>query len=487
MSVVEARGLTKRFGAVVALKDVSCTFRPGEIHAVLGENGAGKSTLVGALAGFVLPEEGEILLDGRALPLGKAFECKACGIEMIHQHFTLVPDFTVAENLALARLPALASVANPKELAAPAIAKASELGWDLDPDALVRGLAVGAQQRIEILKALAANAQVLVLDEPTAVLTPAEVQELFAVLRSLRSDGKTIVLIAHKLSEIMDIADRFTVLRVGRVVGEAVRGEVEAHALATWMVGDLPPLPPASAETEGRPGISAHGLTILGDRGETAVDNLTFKIMRGEILGIGGVDGNGQIELAEAVAAVRPPSGGSFNWEGKPLDPSQLKIAYIPQDRQVDGLALNLSVQENLTVTGQNDPAFTRGPFLRTDSLRKWARGLIAKFEIRASGPSARVGGLSGGNQQKVVVARALAQQPDLVVAVNPTRGLDLRATQYVREKIRDARDGGAAVALFTTDLDELYALSTRKVFMSRGRFVEALDASSLVGGLEDG
>ena len=478
MPRLEARNIHKRYGDVVALDGVSATFEPGEIHAVLGENGAGKSTFMDVLAGFVRPDSGSVALDGTPTPLGKSFECRRLGIEKIHQHFTLVPEYTVEENLALARLPGLARAISPSDLASPALELGRKLGWTLDPKAKVRTLPVGLQQRLEIMKALAANAPIMIFDEPTAVLSLEEVDELFRVLGELKHEGRTVILIAHKLSEIMKIADRVTVLRAGRLVGEAAISDVDEQTLATWMVGELPTKIDSGAKVHPSPGWSFAGLSLQGDRGETAVRDVAFELRRGEILGFGGVDGNGQVELAEYLAGVRRPAGG-------PVMPMVDRLAYIPQDRQIDGLALNMTVQENMTVTGQRLPEFTSGPLLLVKKLRDWAKELIKSFEIRVPGPDSVVGSLSGGNQQKVVVSRSLSRQPDLVVAVNPTRGLDLRATSFVRQQLSKARDGGAAVALFTTDLDELFEISDRQLFMSAGKLVEPKDATSMLGGRE--
>jgi simple sugar transport system ATP-binding protein len=475
-------GVTKRYGALVALDRVDATFSPGEVHAVLGENGAGKSTLMGVMSGFVVPNEGQVLLDGEPVPVGKAFECKRMGIEMIHQHFTLVPEFTAAENLALARLPGLSKSARVGSLADPALQIAERLGWQVDPNERVRTMPVGVQQRLEILKALSGNARVLVFDEPTAVLAPDEVDDLFRVLRRLRDDGKVVVLIAHKLSEVMAVADRVTVLRRGKVVATAVIGDTSPSQLASWMVGEMP-IPGAKPEAvEVREGLRADGLVVAGDRGETAVRGVNLRVGRGEIVGIGGVDGNGQVELAEALVGVRRSRGPSVvQFEERPVQ--EAKVAYIPQDRQVAGLAVGMSVEDNLLVTGHRKPELSSGPLMVVGRVHAWARSLIDRFGIKVSGPAEAVSSLSGGNQQKVVVSRALDTQPDLLVAVNPTRGLDIKATEYVHEKIREARAAGAAVALFTTDLDELYALSDRTLFMSRGELVEDQGAVSLVGG----
>lgn len=467
LKVIDA---SKRYGSVVALDSFSAEFAPGEIHAILGENGAGKSTLMGILSGFVMPSAGTVELDDRAIPLGRAFDCKRLGIEMIHQHFTLVPEFTVAENLALARLDGLFERSRIMERARPSLEAAARLGWALEPTTKARNLSVGSQQRLEILKALGGNARVLILDEPTAVLSPDEVLDLFRVLRALRDEGRTIVLIAHKLSEVLAVADRVTVLRRGKFVATAPRSQVDETILAQWMVGEMPVVV-TREEAQTRAGFSARDLMVKGERGEIAVQGVSFEIRRGEVLGIGGVDGNGQIELGEAVAGIRPYEG-EVAWQGEAL-----RVGYIPQDRQIDGLALEMSVEENLMI-GTKLPLV-----LRPGQIREWARGLIDRFEIRTSGPTQRVGDLSGGNQQKVVVSRTLSAAPNLIVAVNPTRGLDIRAARFVHDRLRDACREGAAILLISTDLDELAELADRTLFISRGHLSSGTGPSAVVGG----
>lgn len=476
--MLTVENVTKHYGRLVALGQVTASFAPGEIHAVLGENGAGKSTLMGVMSGFVTPTSGTVRLDGEEIPLGRAFDCKRIGIEMIHQHFTLVPAFTVAENLALARLDGLAGAARVSDRSRSSLAAAERLGWPIDSAARAGDLSVGAQQRLEILKALGGDARVLIFDEPTAVLSPDEVDDLFRVLRTLRNEGRIVVLIAHKLSEVLEIADRVTVLRRGQLVATAPRSEVDEGRLAEWMVGEMPPHAEVVAPAATGPGLRVREAWVKGDRKEDAVRGVNFEVGRGEIFGIGGVDGNGQFELAEAVAGIRTVASGEVEWQGDGGD-----TGYVPQDRQHDGLALGLSVQENMLLGGYRREVFRRGPFLRLDRVTAWARDLIAQFEIKVDGPRARVAALSGGNQQKVVVSRTLDSKPPLLVVVNPTRGLDIRATHFVHGQIRKARDEGAAVLLVSTDLDELYALSDRTAFMSRGVLVHGDDARALLGG----
>jgi ABC-type uncharacterized transport system ATPase subunit len=465
--------LSKTYGSVHALINISLQCVPGEIHAVLGENGAGKSTLVGILAGFVHPDQGGVQVAGSAMELGEPFKAKNLGIGMVHQHFTLVPSFTVAENLALAALPHLYASADPHRLSRRAAELADELGWKLDLRARTSSLSVGARQRLEILKVLSADPQIIIFDEPTAVLSKEEVADFFRVLRALREQRKTVILIAHKLSEIIEISDRVTVLRKGRLVATALTGEVNESTLAGWMVGDIPALETKSPRAAGQPVVRAQAICVKGERGENAVSNVSLEVCAGEIVGIGGVDGNGQIELAEALAGVRSIENGTLTWQGMPT-PGDVAVGYIPQDRQTEGLALTMSVQDNLLVACHRLPALCRGPFLRLRAIREWAKAVIERFSIAVSNAASPVGALSGGNQQKVVVGRALAINPPLLVAVNPTRGLDVRAAAFVQDQLLAARSAGAAVALFSSDRDELALLSDRSLVMSSGAFVEA-------------
>lgn len=463
--VLTVEGISKRFGPVAALQDVSLKCEAGEVHAIVGENGAGKSTLMGVLAGFVQPDRGSVKVGGWDLQLGSSHSSRAAGIAMVHQHFMLVPEFTVEENLALARSAESGFRLHPREAAKSALAKGQELGWRFEPQSRVRSLSVGLQQRLEILKALASEANILILDEPTAVLRQDEVDELFRVVRDLRSSGKTVLFIAHKLAEVLAVADRISVLRKGRLVFSGPRDEVDADTLATFMLGERPLPATKIRDTAGEQCLKATGLFALGERGEERVRDVTFELACGEILGVGGVDGNGQVELAEALAGVRPLAKGQIEFEGE--------IAYIPQDRHRDGLALEMTIEENLLVEGHRHPSLRRGPLLDPRKIRLWAEGLRRQFEVAAPNVTVEASTLSGGNQQKVVVARALDAHPNLLIAVNPTRGLDLRATAFVRRQIQHAAQAGAAVVLFSTDVDELEEVATRKLYMSGGRLGE--------------
>jgi simple sugar transport system ATP-binding protein len=434
------------------------------------------------LCGFLIPDSGSIRLNGDSIPYGQPSECKRRGIEMIHQHFTLVSNFTVAENFALARLPNLAAAAKIKQRSEPSFASAARLGWDIDRNAIVRDLSVGAKQRTEILKALGGDASVVIFDEPTAVLSREEVQDLFRVLRQLRDEGKIIILIAHKLSEVLAVADRVTVLRRGRKVAEAPIADVNAELLAEWMVGELP----AKGTVESVPGdvvkLQATSLSVLGDRGELAVNNCDFIVRAGEVFGIGGVDGNGQLELAEAIVGIRPYRG-EIRFNQKPHDPESLRIGYVPQDRHHDGLALTMTIEENMLITGHRRSNLAKMAVLDRHAIRNWAESVRRKFAVKSEDVTQLVSGLSGGNQQKIVVGRALDEPPQLLVVMSPTRGLDIRATEFVHQSIRDAKKDGTAIVLITTDLEELFQLSDRVQFMSRGELREGDDSQSLLGG----
>ncbi|MBA4292979.1 heme ABC transporter ATP-binding protein [bacterium] len=461
--LLAVQSVSKAYGSVQALREISAEFFSGEVHAVLGENGAGKSTLMGMIGGFVVPDNGVLVFDGSELPVGKPFEVRGTGIRMVHQHFMLVPQLTVRENFALAQLEGGVRRLDADRLAQDAVEIGQKLGWEVDLDARAGELQVGAQQRVEILKALAGEARVLILDEPTAVLSPAEVDELFGVLRALTSQGVAVLLIAHKLSEVMAVADRVTVLRRGEFVASCLIGETNRDQLAEWMVGEMPEPPEIRDREFGEVVVRGEGIRAKDDRGVEVVCGIDLEVRAGEILGVGGVDGNGQVELAEVLAGVRMFSG---QLEG--ID----EVGYIPQDRQSDGLALGMSIEENMLLGSMPKEVFS-GIFVLPGKVRNRAHQLIEEFQIKFGSAGDSAGSLSGGNQQKIVAARTLSQKPRVVVAVNPTRGLDLKATDYVHSRLLQAADEGAAVFLFSTDLDELAALADRTVYMDRGRFTE--------------
>lgn len=481
--LLEMRGIVKRYGRTSALDGVDFAVRAGEIHALLGENGAGKSTLMHVLSGLTRADSGSILVEGAPAHVPNPRAARRLGISMVHQHFALVPAFTIAENLALD------SSAGGKRLgfsaieaSAPALERAASLGWKLDPNVPVSELSVGTQQRVEIVKALATDARLLIFDEPTAVLSADEVDELFRVLRRLRDEGNGVILIAHKLAEILAVADRVTVLRRGRNVADAVIAETDAKQLAAWMIGgEVEAQTQFASDTATKPavasdpvGFSAKGVAVTGDRHETILRDVSLSVLPGEIYGIGGVDGNGQTELAETLIGLRVPASGAITWRGQAFVAGESpSLGYIPQDRRRVGLAVSMTVEENLLFDAVRSPRFRFGPFLMRKALRELAATLIRDYDIRASGMNMPASSLSGGNQQKIVVARALHSHPDWIVAVNPTRGLDVGAAKFVHERLKLARARGAAIVFISTDFDEIRALADRTAILSGGRLTE--------------
>lgn len=480
----DMRGIVKRFGATLALNTVSFDVCAGEIHALLGENGAGKSTLMHVASGLTAPDAGEMRLAGQSVRVPSPRAARAHGIAMVHQHFTLVPAFTVEENLALDHLPAPGERYSTTHASERALRRAEQLGWTLDPKARVADLPVGTQQRVEIVKALGTEAKLLIFDEPTAVLAGGEVEELFTVLRRLRDQGCGVILIAHKLAEILAVADRVTVLRRGQFVATTDVASTNAMQLAQWMVGvsqpqvaeghaaptSLPEPLSATTQTKAPPILRAEKLVVRGDRGEEALRGLSLQIAPGEIVGIGGVDGNGQTELAETLVGLRKPESGTLLWGEQRFVPgANPHLGYIPQDRRRAGLATTLSIEENLLFDAVRAPRYHWGPLLQRRALRELADTLVREFDIRTDSATLPASSLSGGNQQKIVVARALYDKPDWIVAVNPTRGLDIGATQFVHQQLREARKRGAAILVLSTDLDELAALADRAAILSHG------------------
>ncbi len=458
---LSARGLSRAYGRVKALDGVSFEAASGEIHAVLGANGAGKSTLMAVLAGHVVPDSGSVALAGEPLPLGSPRAVRERGLAIVHQHFMLVPQFSVRDNFLLDQMGALGGLTAPELVEAKAREAAESVGWQIDFNARTGSLPVGVQQRVEIIKALALDPKIIILDEPTAVLTPDEVVDLIRVLKQLKDQGKTVILIAHKLSEVYAAAQRVTVLRHGRTAGEGLLKDLHPEVLASWMVGDVPS-PLSLNETEsGEVLLTLDSVRVKGSRGEEAVKGASIKLHAGEILGIGGVDGNGQVELAEAAAGVRLLSSGTLTAAETP--------AYIPQDRQADGLALDMSIFENMLISGIFSPELMRSGWLKLKESREWAGRLARDYQIKTPNLYVKARSLSGGNQQKIVVSRVLSRNPKIIVAVNPTRGLDIASTRFVHENLVKAAANGAGLLLISTDSDELAALSTRLLVMSRG------------------
>ena len=500
---LELRGITKRFGSLVANDHIDMVVRPGEIRALLGENGAGKTTLMNVLYGLVQPDEGEILIDDRPVHIRSPKDAISAGVGMVHQHFMLVPVFTVAENVTLGTepirrlgLPGL----NVRRLHVPPLslpaaatswlgfldrrrARASvrelseRFGLRVDPDAYVEDLPVGVQQRVEIIKALLRDASILVLDEPTAVLTPGETEDLFQIMRQLRDSGRSIIFISHKLKEVQAIADNITVIRRGKVVAERPPTTSDAE-LAALMVGrsvqlrvSKEPATPAGVVLEVR------DLTVPGEHGDLAVRSISFEVRAGEILGIAGVQGNGQTELCEALIGLRPATG-SVRLDGQEVIAAATKdrlragIGYIPEDRQEDGLVGAFSVADNLVLDVYDRPPYAAGIAMKADEVRKAAVRLVDEYDVRTSSVLTSAGTLSGGNQQKVVVARELSRPNKLLLASQPTRGLDVGSIEFVHSEIVKARDRGVAVVIVSSELDEIYALSDRIAVMYEGKIV---------------
>jgi simple sugar transport system ATP-binding protein len=481
MPLLQAISIGKTYpNGTVANDGVTLSVDAGQVHAVVGENGAGKSTLMKILFGLEQPTSGELRLDGLPVTLPDPRAAIDRGIGMVFQHFSLVPSFTAYENVVLGSEPRTGLRFDRDQ----AIARVRDLSdrfrLHVDPLTPVNQLPVGQQQRVEILKALYRDARILILDEPTAVLAPQEVEELFTAIRALTTQGRTVIFIAHKLPEVLAISDRIMVMRGGKTVGDVATRDVTEDSLATMMVGREVALRVTRAATSGATVCAVAGLHITSELGKTMAQDLSLSVRAGEILGLVGVEGNGQAELLECIAGLRPAAGGTVTLDGQDIAPLPVLqrrargIASIPEDRIATGLATPATIAENLVATRLSDPRFARGGRLNLRAIAQNATDLIARFSIRASGPHVAAGTLSGGNMQKVVVARELSEQPRLLLVNQPTRGVDLGATQFIWESLTQARDNGAAILLASADLSELLALSDRLVVFYRGRIVAA-------------
>ncbi len=484
--MLETHEISKTFGPVVANDRISLRVQRGTVHALLGENGAGKSTLMNILYGLYRPDAGRILLNGRPVVFHSPRDAIQAGVGMIHQHFMLVPPLTVAENIVLGHDPLTRPRLDLARAAAEITALSRTYGLDVAPSARVWQLPVGQQQRVEILKALYRKADLLILDEPTSVLTPGEAGALFRIIRRLREDGRTVIFISHKLEEVMAISDMITVLRAGRVVDTVPREATGPEALARAMVGrDVTFRVSRDRKPVGEPVLRVERLEARSDRGLRALRGVSFTVHRGEILGVAGVDGNGQSELAECICGLRPLTSGRVlvgdrDVTGRaPAEIIRMGVGFIPPDRQRTGLVLDFDIGRNLILKRHRDPPFCRGGRMDFAAVRQAAAELIGRFDIRAAGPRVRARTLSGGNQQKVVLAREVAGGLVVLVAMQATRGLDVGATEYVQRALLAERDSGVAILYISTELDEVLNLSDRVVVLSQGEIVGTLDAAT--------
>jgi general nucleoside transport system ATP-binding protein len=488
-NAVELQHIRKYFASsqVLACDDVSLEVEKGEVHAIVGENGAGKTTLMSILYGMVQPDEGRILIDGAPVRIGHPNDAIRHGIGMVHQHFKLVPSFTIAENIMLGIEPNRAGFIDGQSEADGVRKLAESFGLPVDPLLRVRDLSVGMQQRVEILKILQRNARVLILDEPTAVLTPQEVREFLTVVRSLAQTGRTILFITHKLAEVKAIADRVTVMRRGRQVGTHAAADLTIREMANLMVGRVVSL--KVDKTPARPGevvVSAEHLLVAGAGGLPAVFGASLEVRAGEILGIAGVSGNGQTELVEALVGMRPVDEGTITFLGQDVTHATVRqrrlagLAHVPEDRMTTGLNLTTNLDENVIVTSYHDEPFSRRGIFRFGPIRRLAQEIVERFAVKSARVGEEIKTLSGGNLQKIVLGRELKGNPKFIIANQPTRGLDVGSIEFVHKTLVEERDKGAAVLLVSVELDEILALSDRVAVMYAGRIVAVLDAADV-------
>jgi general nucleoside transport system ATP-binding protein len=481
---LELRGITKRFPGVVANEGIDLVVQPGEILGLLGENGAGKSTLMNVLYGLYQPDEGEILIDDQPVTFSGPGDAIAAGIGMVHQHFMLVPVFTVTENIMLG----VEETRGPlgmldRRAARDRIVEISDRhGLRVDPDALVEDLPVGVRQRVEILKTLYRRSDVLILDEPSAVLTPQETDELVTVMRSLVEGGTSIVFITHKLNEVLEVADRITVLRRGRVAGTTTPAATTREQLATMMVGrDVDLVVDKTPAAPGEPVLQVRDLVVMDERGHPAVNGLDLTVRAGEIVAIAGVNGNGQSELVEAITGLRDIESGEVlingrSYENDPRAVYTAGVAHVPEDRMEEGLIGDFTVADNMVLTSYWNEPFSSGLRLNGNAIVRSATELTEQFDVRTPSIFNPVGNLSGGNQQKVIAAREFSRPLELIVAAQPTRGLDVGSIEYIHGRIVQKRDEGAAVLIVSTEIDEVLALGDRIAVMFQGRIVDTLE-----------
>ena len=491
--VLEARGLTKRFPGVIANDSVDLTLMKGEVLAMLGENGAGKTTLMNMLYGLYHPDEGEILVNGRSLTMDSPNDAIAAGVGMVHQHFMLIPVMTVTENImlgveetqgVLAKLPMLGRLN--RQAAAKRIQELSEkYNLSINPDDTIKDLSVGIQQRAEIIKALYRDAAILILDEPTAVLTPQEADELFIIMRNLTSQGVSIIFITHKLKEVLAIADRIAVLRGGKMVGTADPKTATESSLASLMVGRDVILQVEKEDAHpGKEILQVKDLVMNDERGQTAVSGISFSVRAGEILGIAGVQGNGQRELVEGLTGLRHVEGGSVQILGQdathatPRKITEMGVAHVPEDREKHGLVMNYPIADNLVLNQYYIPPYATGPILNQEKIEEHGIMLIKKYDVRTPSVYTPAGSLSGGNKQKVVIAREFSRDIKLLIANQPTRGVDVGSIEFIHNQIVAQRDEGTAVLLISAELDEVLSLADRVAVMFDGKIIKILPAA---------
>ena len=484
-NVIEMLHITKEFPGIIANDDITLQLRRGEIHALLGENGAGKSTLMSVLFGLYQPEKGEIHMDGKRVDIRNPNDANALHIGMVHQHFKLVECFTVLDNIILGVEPNKLGFLQKKEARKKVVELSERYGLMVDPDALVEDITVGMQQRTEILKMLYRENEILIFDEPTAVLTPQEIHELMQIMKNLAAEGKSILFITHKLNEIMEVSDRCSVLRKGKYIGTVDIKDTTKEELSRMMVGrDVKFAVDKSPAQPGEAVLKVRGLTVPSkSHHNNAVKDVSFEVRRGEIVCIAGIDGNGQTEFVYALSGLEKASGGSIELCGKDVSRatirqrSQAGMSHIPEDRHKHGLVLDFSLEDNLVLQRYMDAPYQKGGFIQREPIRAYAEELIEKFDIRSGqGPVTRVRSMSGGNQQKAIIAREVDLNADLLVAVQPTRGLDVGAIEYIHSQIVAQRDLGKAVLLVSLELDEVMNLSDRILVMYEGEIVGELD-----------
>jgi simple sugar transport system ATP-binding protein len=481
---LELRGITKQFPGVLANDHVDLSVRSGEILGLLGENGAGKTTLMNILYGLYHADEGDIVVDGEVKQFESPGDAIAAGIGMVHQHFMLVPVFTVTENVVLGVEPTeFGGVIDHKEANREVAEISAKYGLAVDPEGVIEDLPVGVQQRVEIIKVLFREAEILVFDEPTAVLTPQEVEEFFGIVHSLRDSGKGIIFITHKLGEVLEIADRITVLRGGRTIGTVLPADTDDDELALMMVGR--PVELVVSKTEAKPGepvLEVENMVVIDERRHRAVDDVSFSVASGEIVGIAGVQGNGQTELVRALTGLDEIIAGTVTITGvdatdlNPRKVHELSVAHVPEDRQRSGLVLNFTVAENIVLDTYHSAPYSRGIVMDWRETKEVATRLVEEYDVRTPSIEVEMANLSGGNQQKVIVAREFGRDVKLVIASQPTRGLDVGSIEYIHERIVEERDEGAAILIVSTELDEVMALSDRVLVMYRGKIVAEVD-----------